>query len=154
MLSDSPIEQALRDCSIRSRVQELGTSTRTVADAAASLHCSESQIGKSIIFRSATDRPILVVASGTNRISEHRLATLVGEEVEKATASFVQRATGYAIGGVPPFAHLSILQTFLDSDLLNFDKIFVAAGSPRKVVELTPTQLTSLVPHAVITTVS
>lgn len=89
------------------------------------------------MFRTvAGQRPVLVIASGVNRIAEHKVATLVGEAIEKADAAFVRTATGYAIGGVPPVGHVRPLTTSIDADLLQFDGIWAAAGTPNAVFTL------------------
>jgi prolyl-tRNA editing enzyme YbaK/EbsC (Cys-tRNA(Pro) deacylase) len=118
------------------------TTTRTADDAARALGCSVAQIAKSLVFKSqTTGRPILVIASGTNRVNEKAIAALVGETLEKADADFVRAKTGFAIGGVPPIGHAEPLITFLDEDLLRHDEIWAAAGTPRAVFRLTPTEL-------------
>ncbi|MGE0725486.1 MAG: YbaK/EbsC family protein [Alphaproteobacteria bacterium] len=108
--------------------------TRTAADAAAALGCTVAQIAKSLIFRAArSDRPVLVVASGVNRVDEAKVAAALGEPIGRADAAFVRAATGFAIGGVPPIGHLRPPATFLDADLARLDPIWAAAGTPNAV---------------------
>jgi len=127
------------------RVVEFEESTRTSADAAAAIGCSVAQIAKSVIFRgSASGRPVLVVASGVNRVDERKIAALLGEKVKSADADFVREKTGYVIGGVPPVAHAIPPVTFLDSDLQRLGKIWAAAGTPNAVFELTWDDLLAL----------
>jgi prolyl-tRNA editing enzyme YbaK/EbsC (Cys-tRNA(Pro) deacylase) len=121
---------------------ELPDSARTAPEAAQAVGCAVAQIVKSLIFRGMdTDRPILVVASGANRVNEHVLSELVGETVEKADAEFTRRHTGFAIGGVPPTCHVEPLRTFVDRDLLQHEEIWAAAGTPHVVFKLSPAEL-------------
>ena len=149
------IEQALQRCGVAAQIQHLDSSTRSVADAARTIGCAEGQIGKSIIFRGLQSRQaILVVACGTNRVDEQRLAAAAGEEVELAGADFVRQETGYVIGGVPPIGHRQPIRTFLDTDLLQFEQVFVAAGTPRSIIQLSRKQLLDLLPDAIQTAVT
>jgi len=124
------------------RVVELPASTRSAREAAQAIGCRVEQIAKSLVFRGQhTRRPILVVASGSNRVNERRLGEFVSEPVEKADAEFVRERTGFAIGGVPPAGHAERLETFIDADLLQYAEIWAAAGTPRAVFQLTPADL-------------
>ena len=106
---------------IEEKVVELSESTRTSAEAAAAIGCEVEEIAKSIVFYvKDTLRPILVIASGTNRVDEKKLKKLVGGKLKRADADFVREVTGFVIGGVPPAGHIEPLQTFMDLDLLNF----------------------------------
>jgi prolyl-tRNA editing enzyme YbaK/EbsC (Cys-tRNA(Pro) deacylase) len=145
------VQSALDAAGIEARVVELAASTRTAAEAASAIGCGVAQIAKSLVFRGAeSGEAILVIASGTNRVNEKTIATLAGEPIAKADADFVRERTGYAIGGVPPVGHTSPLRTFIDRDLLQFDRIWAAAGTPHAVFELTPSQLTNLVTGAIV----
>ena len=124
------------------RVVEMPDSTRTAAEAAAAIGCTVAQIAKSLVFRGAqSGAPVLVIASGTNRVDPQRLAGLLGEPVEKPDADYVRERTGFVIGGVPPLGHREPIRTFIDQDLLAFDEIWAAAGTPRAVFRLTPDDL-------------
>lgn len=139
------VEEALRTRGYAGRIVELSESTRTAAMAAAALGCRVEQIVKSLVFRAVeTNRPILVVASGGNRVDEHKVAALIGEPVGKADAAFVRARAGFAIGGVPPLAHSETPTILVDADLLAYDELWAAAGSPYSVFRLTPTELISL----------
>ncbi|WP_026349691.1 YbaK/EbsC family protein [Bordetella sp. FB-8] len=117
---------------------------RTSAEAAAGLGCEVAQIAKSIIFRRMSDNaPVLVVASGINRVDEAKVAARVGE-LGKADARFVREATGYAIGGVCPIGHVVKPVMLLDEDLFNYDSLWAAAGHPHAVFNLTPKQLEAM----------
>lgn len=125
-------------------VKTFPAGTRTAADAAAAIGCSVGQIVKSLVFRRAGGSALLVVASGSNRVDEAKLEALVGEGVGKADADFVRAATGFAIGGVPPAGHAAPVETIVDEDLLTFDEIWAAAGTPRDVFALTPDELVAM----------
>lgn len=126
-------------------VRILSGSTRTAADAAASLGCEVAQIAKSLVFKDGkSSSPVLVIASGANRVSINRIREKTGVVLEKADAGFVRQQTGYAIGGIPPVAHSSEMRTFLDPDLQRFESIWAAAGSPHAVFRMTPGDLEQL----------
>ena len=125
-------------------VQEFGLPTRTVAEAAAAIGCEEAQIAKSLVFRSDSGRPVLVVACGTNRVDTTKVAVIVGEKVTRADPDFVRERSGYAIGGVPPLGHRFPPVTVLDQDLTVFNEIWAAAGTTNSVFRLTPYDLKTL----------
>ena len=136
--SAQKVQQALTRLGLSLEVVELPSSTRSAVEAAASIGCTVGQIAKSLIFRtSQSDRPVLVIASGSNRVDERKVAALLGENITQADADFVRLHTGFAIGGVPPVGHTEALLTFIDEDLLAFDEIWAAAGTPHAVFRLT-----------------
>jgi prolyl-tRNA editing enzyme YbaK/EbsC (Cys-tRNA(Pro) deacylase) len=136
------VAAALAAAGVTARVVELPQSTRTAADAAAAVGCTVAQIAKSLIFRGASsDRPILVIASGVNRVDEHLVSSYVDETIAKADADFVRRSTGFAIGGVPPLAHVAPIRTLIDEDLLALGRIWAAAGTPNAVFEVDAQEL-------------
>jgi prolyl-tRNA editing enzyme YbaK/EbsC (Cys-tRNA(Pro) deacylase) len=117
-------------------------STRTAEDAATAIGCDVAQIAKSLIFQGkSSGKPVLVVASGANRVDEKRIRDLIGEKIGKADAGFVRAKTGFAIGGVPPVGHAEAPICVLDEDLRRHGVIWAAAGTPRTVFQLTPDQL-------------
>lgn len=123
-------------------IKEFSESTKTSIDAAKAIGCDVSQIAKSILFRTAeTKRPILVIASGSNRINEKSIERKIKEVIKKADAEFVKDKTGFSIGGVAPFGYDNKIQIFIDKDLMNYDKIWAAAGTPHSVFSLKPEQL-------------
>jgi len=126
------------------QVLEFDASTRTAADAAAAVGCTVGQIAKSIIFKAASGRPVLVVASGDNRVATDKVAAAIGEKIGRADADFVRTRTGFAIGGVPPVAHAEPVITLIDQDLARFDRIWAAAGTPNAVFALTYADLVAL----------
>ena len=139
--SASRVAEELRRLGITGEVMEMPETTRSAADAAAALGCDIAQIVKSLVFRSiARDEPVLVLASGADRVDEARLAEMVGP-VEKATGKFVRDRTGFAIGGVPPVAHTERLETYLDEHLLGHSVVWAAAGTPRAVFPVDPQEL-------------
>lgn len=136
------------------RVIELPDSSRTSAEAAAAIGCTVGQIAKSLIFKGAqSGDPVLVIASGTNRVNTQKLADLLGEPVVKPDADYVREKTGYVIGGVPPIGHTAPLRTFIDQDLRQYADIWAAAGTPHAVFQLTPADLERMTGGQVIAVV-
>lgn len=121
-------------------IVELDESTRTAAEAAAACGVAVGQIVKSLVFLAGAE-PVLALVSGANQADERRLAALAGASVRRADADAVREATGFAIGGVPPVGHRRPLRTFVDRDLLGYDRLVAAAGTPRAVFPLTPQEL-------------
>jgi prolyl-tRNA editing enzyme YbaK/EbsC (Cys-tRNA(Pro) deacylase) len=139
------VQQALRDGGFANEVVELADSARTSAEAAAALGCDAAQIAKSLVFRAErSGRAVLVVASGTSRVDEKKLAAVLGEGVGRAHPDFVRAETGFAIGGIPPLGHVRPLTTFVDERLLRLDRIWAAAGHPHAVFALTPAELVEM----------
>ncbi len=137
--------QLLRDAGIESHVVEFEQATRTSAEAAAAIGCSVSEIAKSIVFRGQhSGQAVVVIASGDNRVSETKVAILLGEPLARADADFVRTTTGYAIGGVAPIGHTQSVKLLLDEDLQRFDTVWAAGGTPFSVFPLRPDQLRHL----------
>lgn len=127
------------------QVQELPHSTRTALEAAQAVGCQVGQIAKSLVFRAeASGRAILVITSGANRASLQAIAEAIGEGVDLADPEFVRTQTGFAIGGVPPAGHTQRLLTLIDEDLLGYPVIWAAAGTPRAIFPIAPSELESL----------
>jgi prolyl-tRNA editing enzyme YbaK/EbsC (Cys-tRNA(Pro) deacylase) len=146
------VQDALTALGLPCRVVELPASTRTAQEAADAVGCVVGQIVKSLVFRGArTDIPILVLASGVNRVNEARLGELAGEPIAKADAAFVRAHTGFAIGGVAPLGHPAPLRTYIDADLLQYAEIWAAAGTPNAVFALRPTDLETITGGQVVT---
>ena len=149
--SAKKVQEALDQWGLPGRVVELPATTRTAAEAAQAVGCQVGQIAKSLLFKTKeTLRPVLVIASGSNRVNEKGLAHLLGEAITKAEADFVRDQTGFVIGGVPPIGHKTAILTFVDEDLLQYEQIWAAAGTPFAVFHLTPAELTRIVPGRVI----
>ena len=149
--SAQKVQQALEALGLALKVIEMPDSTRTAQEAAQAVGCEVGQIVKSLVFKTKRSRrPILVVASGQNRVNEKKLEQLLGEPLGKADADFVRECTGFAIGGVPPVGHVQAIETFVDQDLLAYDSIWAAAGTPRSVFCLTPADLVKMTAGKVI----
>jgi len=139
------VQAALDAHGIAAEVREFPASTRTSAEAAAAIGCTVGQIAKSLVFRARTsDRAVMVIASGANRVDEKAVAARLGEPIGRADADFVRARTGFTIGGVPPVGHPEPHPTFIDRDLLGYDEIWAAAGTPNAVFRLRPADLVAL----------
>ncbi|MBR7782287.1 YbaK/EbsC family protein [Undibacterium luofuense] len=131
----------LRQAGHSGEVVMLPETGKTSAEAAAGLGCSVAEIAKSVVFRRLSDdAAVMVVASGANRVDEHKVAAHTGP-LGKANAAFVREKTGYAIGGVCPVGHPSRLIMLIDQDLCRYPRVWAAAGHPHAVFPLTPQQL-------------
>ena len=136
------VRDALARFGLVAEIKEFDASTRTSADAAAAIGCQVAQIAKSVVFRARSgDRPVLVIASGINRVDEKKLAAELNDGIGRADAEFVRNATGFAIGGVAPVGHTGPVTVFIDADLRQYPEIWAAAGSPNAVFRLTPAEL-------------
>lgn len=118
-------------------VIEHAESTRTAQEAADRAGCELGQIVKSLIFKGkSTNKPILVLTSGANRVDEKRIREYAGEAIGKADADFVRAVTGFAIGGVPLIGHIQKMETYIDEDFLQYQTVWAAAGTPNAIFEL------------------
>lgn len=136
--SAQSVQDALSQKGLAFEVVELLSSTRTASDAATTIGCEVAQIVKSLLFRTEkTNQPVLILASGVNRVNEKTIEKLVNEKIVKADADFTREVTGFAIGGVPPVGHRQIINhIFIDEDLLKFNILWAAAGTPNAVFSL------------------
>jgi prolyl-tRNA editing enzyme YbaK/EbsC (Cys-tRNA(Pro) deacylase) len=123
------------------QVLEFEASTRTSEEAATAVGCTVGEIAKSLIFRAADGRPVLVIASGANRVDEKKVRALLGQKIERADPDFVREATGFVIGGVPPVGHASPSIVLIDGDLERFAFVWAAAGTPNAVFRIAPGDL-------------
>ena len=131
------VDAALAALGVDYEIRTHDSSARSAEEAAATVGCPVGEIAKSLIFRTAAgERAVLVIASGSNRVDEKALSALLGQKIGRADAEFVRRQTGYAIGGVPPLAHAHEPVVFIDRDLLTYETIWAAAGTPNSVVRL------------------
>jgi prolyl-tRNA editing enzyme YbaK/EbsC (Cys-tRNA(Pro) deacylase) len=121
-------------------ITEFPDGTRTAEDAARAVGCTVAQIAKTIVFR-AGDRPVIVIASGPNRVDRAKVAALLGVEVKRADARWVRDVTGFAIGGVAPVGHQAPAHFLVDQDLLQLDPVWAAAGSAAHVFRTTTAEL-------------
>jgi prolyl-tRNA editing enzyme YbaK/EbsC (Cys-tRNA(Pro) deacylase) len=134
------VQSAITARGLGRRIIELDVLARTSQQAADALGVTVAQIAKSLVF-TVNGSPVLVIASGANRVDERRLAALGGGVVKRADPDTVRQATGYVIGGVPPIAHAGPLPIYIDRDLLQYELIYAAAGLPEYVFPLTPDEL-------------
>ncbi len=135
--SAQKIQNLLYELGYTYTVIEHAESTRTAQEAADQAGCELGQIVKSLIFKGKdSGKPILILASGPNRVNEKRIAEYAGEPIVKPDADFVRAVTGFAIGGVPPIGHAQKMETYLDEDFLNYQTIWAAAGTPNAIFEL------------------
>ena len=133
----------LAESGIGVAVKRFPEGTRTAVDAAKAVGCEVEQIVKSLVFV-AGGRPVVALVSGGNRLDEARLAAVAGEPVTKADAQTARAATGYAIGGVPPFGHATDVAVYMDRDLMGHGVVWAAAGRPDSVFEISPERLREL----------
>jgi prolyl-tRNA editing enzyme YbaK/EbsC (Cys-tRNA(Pro) deacylase) len=135
------VADALAAAGVATTITEYDFPARTSAEAARVLGCRVGQIAKSLVFRTSSGRPVLVIASGANRVDEGKVAALVGEPIGKADAAFVREVTGYAIGGIPPLAHARPMPVFIDKGLLDCDRVFAAGGTAHAMFPIGPADL-------------
>jgi prolyl-tRNA editing enzyme YbaK/EbsC (Cys-tRNA(Pro) deacylase) len=142
------LAECARDLGIEMQVQRLAASTRTVADAAVAVGCEESEIAKSIVFV-ADGEPVVCVASGRHRVDIEKIAEALDvAEVRQAAADEVRAATGFAIGGVPPFGH--DLPVLFDEALLSHERVWAAAGDPHSLFCVDPRALADCIGARVV----
>jgi prolyl-tRNA editing enzyme YbaK/EbsC (Cys-tRNA(Pro) deacylase) len=144
--SAARVADAARTLGLAVTVREMPDSTRTAEEAAAACGCAVAQIVKSLVFRGKTSgEPRLFLVSGANRVNEKAAEARIGERVVRMDPREVRDLTGYAIGGIPPFGHATKLVTVMDEDLLAFDTVWAAAGTPFAVFSVAPRALAEAV---------
>ena len=134
------VAAALAEAGIETRIVITAESARTAQEAAVAVGTEVGAIVKSLVFL-AGDEPVLALVSGSNRLDEKALGACAGARIRRADADAVREATGYAIGGVPPLGLASDLRVFLDRDLLGYDEVWAAAGTPHAVFPVAPQAL-------------
>ena len=140
--SAARVQQALDSLGLDSRITEHAASARTSQEAADLLGCAVGQIAKSLIFRAAlSGDPVLVIASGSNRVDESKIGALLGEAIGRAKPEFVREVTGYAIGGIPPLGHATPMPVLVDRALTEFDIVYAAGGTPNALFPIAPADL-------------
>lgn len=145
------VEKALKAHGLECQVLNMKETTRSAQDAANSLGCQVEQIVKSLVFMTKkTKKPILVVASGANRVNTKKIRNLLSEPIKMADPDFVRAKTGFVVGGVPPLGHSNPLETFIDEDLLKYPEIWAAAGSSNTMFKLSPDDLQKITKGQVI----
>jgi len=143
------VRAVLQDKGVETEIVEFAQSTRTAQEAADAIGTSVAQIVKSLVFV-AGDKPVLALVSGANLADTEKLAALLGVPVQRANARTVRDATGFAIGGVPPVGHATSMVTFIDEDLLKYDELYAAAGTPHSVFRITPAELVRITDGQVV----
>jgi prolyl-tRNA editing enzyme YbaK/EbsC (Cys-tRNA(Pro) deacylase) len=144
--SAQKVQDIARRLNLAIAVREMPQSTRTAEEAAAACGCAVGQIVKSLVFEgSASGRPYLLLVSGANRVDQDGVAATVGETLLRPDAARVRGWTGFAIGGIPPFGHDTPLKTFVDRDLLRYDIVWAAAGTPKAIFSVDPKALAAAV---------
>lgn len=141
--STQKFANAARTLGLNIEIITFEQSTRTAEEAAAAIGCEVAQIVKSLVF-TANEQPVIALVSGANQLDTGKLAGLLGvgkKKVKRADAEVVKAATGYSIGGVPPFGHANTLPVYVDQDLTRFAVIWAAAGTPNTVFAITPDEL-------------
>lgn len=142
--STRKVQEALARHGLDVRVADMPGSTRTARDAALAVGCTVGQIAKSLVFAAEDGSLLLAITSGSNRVDVGRLAAVVGSTVRMADPDTVRQATGFAIGGVAPVGHARPLPVVIDEDLLQYEQIWAAAGTPRSVFPIAPDRLVEI----------
>lgn len=149
--SAQKVQDALKNLNYDYAVIEFSESTRTALEAAERVGCAVGQIVKSLIFQGKkSGKAILILTSGANQVDVKRIKAYADEKIGRADPAFVRERSGYAIGGIPPLGHLNPIETYIDEDLLQHEKIWAAAGTPNAVFELDADQLEKMTGGKVI----
>lgn len=140
--SAKKVADSLAGLNIHCNVIELPDSTRTAPEAAQAVNCSVGQIVKSLIFKGkSSGKPVLILTSGSNRVNEGMITDILAEGIQRADPDFVRDQTGFAIGGVPPVGFPNPIITLVDQDLLKYEIVWAAAGTPHAVFSIHPEDL-------------
>ena len=153
MLSSSAqkVQEALIKLGYDYLVVEFDESTRTAQEAADRVGCEVGQIVKSLIFKGKkSGKAILILTSGANRVDIKRIKAHAEETIGRAAPAFVRECTGFAIGGIPPLGHSHPIETYVDVDLLRFEEIWAAAGTPNSVFKMRSSDLEKMTGGTVI----
>jgi prolyl-tRNA editing enzyme YbaK/EbsC (Cys-tRNA(Pro) deacylase) len=136
------VETAAVELGLRIEVRQMPASTRTAEEAARAVGAEVGQIVKSLVFRGKqSGKPYLLLVSGTNRVNEHAVEHVISEAIVRPDADYVREATGFAIGGIPPLGFATPIHTFIDEDLLQYETVWAAAGTPNAVFSVDPEAL-------------
>ncbi|PKP69707.1 MAG: aminoacyl-tRNA deacylase [Alphaproteobacteria bacterium HGW-Alphaproteobacteria-4] len=136
------VKAALAAAGVTAEVLEMGAETRTAEQAAAAAGCAVDQIAKSIIFRGeASGHVVLFLTAGGNRVCADKASAIAGQTLGKADAALIRAETGFAIGGVAPIGHLTRVRAFIDPRLTEFAVVWAAAGTPRHIFAIAPSDL-------------
>lgn len=146
------VRQALEEKGSACNILELSESTGTAEEAAITIGCAVSEIAKSLVFQATeSGEPVLIITSGINRVDTGKVSKLLGEPIVKANADYIRKETGFVIGGIPPVGHPRSIKTFIDEDLLNYETIWAAAGTPFSVFSIKADSLEELTGGTVAT---
>ncbi|MBN8995490.1 MAG: YbaK/EbsC family protein [Rhizobiales bacterium] len=145
------VETTAVEFGLKIEIRIMPASTRTAVEAAEAVGAEVGQIVKSLIFKGKdSGKPYLLLVSGTNRVNENQVARHLGEGIDRPDADFVREATGFAIGGIPPLGFATPLRTWMDEDLLQYETVWAAAGTPNAVFSVDPEALRAAVgAHAI-----
>ena len=138
------VQDALTAQGFSYQVVESPEPTRTAAEAAKRVGCQVGQIVKSLLFKTQSGQPVLVLTSGANQVNEYRIGMLLRETLTKAPAAFVRQVTGFAIGGVPPLGYAQPVLAFVDQDLMKHGEVWAAGGTPNALFKLAPADLVKM----------
>jgi prolyl-tRNA editing enzyme YbaK/EbsC (Cys-tRNA(Pro) deacylase) len=142
--SEDKFKEILKKLNLNIEIIKFEESTKTSQDAANALHTTVSQIGKSIVFKTKSNKFVLVIASGANRINEKKLEKELNESLLRPSPEEIRTYVGYPIGGIPPFGHDNPMIIFIDEDLKQFDAIFCAGGTPNTVFKTSFQQISEI----------
>jgi len=149
--SAQKVQNALKELDYQYKVIEFKKSTRTAEEAAQRVECEVGQIVKSLIFQGkSSGKAVLILTSGANRVDVKRVHDHAEEKIGRADPAFVRERTGFAIGGIPPLGHLHPIETYVDEDLLQYETVWAAAGTPNAVFEMDADQLEKMTGGKVI----
>jgi prolyl-tRNA editing enzyme YbaK/EbsC (Cys-tRNA(Pro) deacylase) len=135
------VRASLEAAGVQTDITVMQDATHTAQAAAEALGTTVSEIAKSIIFRAADDRAVLVITSGAHRVDHKKVAAAIGQGVGKADADFVRTKTGFVIGGVAPVGHLVPSIVLMDRELMRFKSVWPAAGHPNTMFNIAPAEL-------------
>jgi prolyl-tRNA editing enzyme YbaK/EbsC (Cys-tRNA(Pro) deacylase) len=144
MVSEEKFKEILKKLNLNIEIIKFEESTKTSQQAADALHTTVSQIGKSIVFKTKSNKFVLVIASGANRINEKTLEKELNEPLLRPSPEEIRNYIGYSIGGIPPFGHDNPVIIFIDEDLRQFDTIFCAGGTPNTVFSTSFQQISEI----------
>jgi Cys-tRNA(Pro) deacylase len=144
------VESILNENNIPNTVQVLPKSTHTADHAAKALGCEVAQIAKSLVFISDDENILLVITSGANRVDTEKLSSALNCKITLASPKIVKEQTGNKVGGVPPFGHKKKIKTILDKDLMKFEIVWAAAGTPSSVFSINPNKLADITEAAIM----
>lgn len=150
-ISAQKVQDAINALGYDYTVIEFEDSTRTALEAAERVGCEVGQIVKSLVFQGkSSGKPILILTSGANRVDVKRIKAYAEEKIGRADPAFVRERSGFAIGGIPPLGHLNPMETYIDEDLIQYGKVWAAAGTPNAVFEMDANQLETMTGGKVI----